>query len=94
VLPVVGKHLNLDKKVQEWSLLSLWAQIVDEPFRLKTRAFKIQRNARENILLIHASHPAVAAELSFYLEKYQNRLNGYAAETGLTVHRIELRVGG
>ncbi len=92
VLPAVGKKLNLDKKVQEWSLLSLWEQIIDEPFKKTTRAVRVKPYHLQNILMIQVESATVAAELAFYLEKYQNKINAYFLQTGLEIHRIELRV--
>lgn len=93
ILPAVGKALNLDKKIQEWAVLSLWAQVVDEPFREKTRALKIRFSERRNHLLVWASNSAVAAELAFHLENYRQKLNAYGSQTGISIHRIDLHLG-
>lgn len=93
ILPAVGRQMNLDKKVQEWSVLSLWEKIIDAPFRGKTQALKIKSTGNRNSLLVKAANAAVAAELTFYLETYQNRINAFTPQTGLVIHRIEIYTG-
>lgn len=94
VLASVGKSLNLDQKVQEWSVLSLWPQVVDEPFRTTSRAVRIQRQGQQNQLLVQVDNASVAAELAFHLEDYLGKIADFAPQTGIVVHRIELRVYG
>ncbi len=93
ILPTVGRQLKLDQKVQEWAVLSLWEQIVDNPFKTRSRAVRIRSQRGQNCMTVLAANSAVASELTFYLEEYQNRLNRFAADTRLPVHRIEVKLG-
>lgn len=92
ILPVVGERLNLPRKVQEFSVLSLWPQVVEPVFQGRTQAMRIRRVDTKNHLLVRVDHSVVAAELTFHLQTVQNRLNAYAKETGIVIHHIEIRV--
>lgn len=91
VLPVVGEQLNLTQKVQEWSVLTLWEQIIDPIFHGKTQAVRLKKMGQNHTLLVKAANSVIATELGFYLEHYRERLNAYAQETGLHIHQITLQ---
>jgi hypothetical protein len=91
VLPQVGKELRLNERAQEWAVLSLWTRIIDEPFQATTRASRLRPKGGLYTLTVLVNSATVAAELSFFLEQYRQKLNEYRAETGLSVHRIEIR---
>ncbi len=91
VLPQVGKDLRLDERAQEWAVLSLWSRIVDGPFQTTTRASRLRPKGGQNTLTVQVNSATVAAELSFYLEQYRQKLNEYQPQTGLNVQRIEIR---
>lgn len=92
ILPLVGRNLGLDRKVQEWSVLSLWDQVIDPAFEGKTKALKIRVNGKQNRLVVGARHSAVATELTFFTETYRTRLNTYANQTGVEIHAIDIQV--
>lgn len=93
VLPTVGRQLHLDQKVQEWSVLALWEQIVDSAFQNTTRALKIQSMGGQKQLVVLVTNHALASELTFCLEEYRDRLNGFFPQTGLKIDKIKLRMG-
>ncbi len=93
IIPAVGKSFNLDRKVQEWTVCSLWEQVIDPPFKGKTQATKIKATQTENQLLVMVQSAGVAAELQFFLEEYRDRLNRFAPQTEITIHKIQTRVG-
>lgn len=91
VLPVVGEQLNLTQKIQEWSVLTLWEQVIDSVFQGKTQAVRLKKVGQNHTLLVNAANSVIATELSFFLEQYRERLNAYAPETGLFIHQITLQ---
>lgn len=90
ILSAVGKNIHLDRKVQEWTVLALWDRVIDPPFQGKTRATRLKRSRQQNELVVQASHAVVAADLTFFLEEYRIRLNAFAPQTGLEIHRIRI----
>ncbi len=92
ILAVVGQTLNLDKKAQEWSVLSLWEQVVDPQFKGKTKALRLKSFAQKKIMVIQAQNHSVAAELTFFAEDYRQRMNAFTPQTGITVSQIEVRI--
>ena len=90
ILASVGKTLNLDQKVQEWAVLSLWERVIDPCFQTQTRAARVRRVRNQNELVIQVASATVAAELTFSLETYRERLNVFAPQTGLTIHRLKV----
>lgn len=94
VLPQVSQMLNLDKKVQEWSVMALWEKIIDASFQGATTPLKLKTVNNKTILSVEARHASVAAELMFYTHQYVERLNAFSAQTGITIHQLEIRSGG
>lgn len=92
VLPQVSALLNLEQKVQEFGVLSLWQRVVDPRFVAMTQAVGLKKIGSDRVMQVHCSHPTVASELSFNLPLYVAEINRYAHETGLKIDRINLSV--
>lgn len=92
ILPAVGRSLNLENKIREWSLLGLWEEIVAEQFKSRTKAFCIKSTSRGNRLQVYTAYPTVASELSFYCDFYKEQLNQYSSQTGIEIAYIDLHV--
>lgn len=97
VLPKVCQDLELDKKVNEMALLALWpaqvAGLAGQSASENTRAIRLRKQGYQTILSVKVTNAALASELSFHIPSLKAALNGYKAQTGLTVDQIKLSVG-
>ncbi len=93
LLEVVAKQLGLDKKAQEFGVLSLWKVVVPEAYRTSSEAASIYYKGKKAYLRIRVKHPTVATELGFEREALLKKINAYTAQTGIYLDGIELRVG-
>lgn len=97
VLPGLYQELEMDKKVNEFALLSLWPQvltgILGSDIAMQTQAVKLKKTAGKTVLHIKVSSAPMASEISFYTKALQDALNAYTPQTGIKVDRLELRVG-
>ncbi|WP_303672796.1 DUF721 domain-containing protein [Vampirovibrio chlorellavorus] len=97
VLPQICQNLELDKKVNEMALLALWPQQVSQlagaTLGQNTRAVRLRKQGYQTVLFVKVANAALASELTFHIPVLLNALNGYKAQTGLTVDRIQVSVG-
>ena len=93
LLEQVAQQLGLDKKIQEFGVLSVWKVVVPDAYRTSTEADSIYYKGKKAYLRIRVKHPTVATELGFELETLLEKINAYAAQTGIYLDGIELRVG-
>lgn len=97
VLPGLSNSLHLEDKVHEMAVLSLWPSLVSlvagEGARHGSKASRLRRQGNQTILQVKVASAALSAELGFHLPALLEALNGYAPQTGITVHRIQLSVG-
>ena len=93
LLQMVAKNLGLDKKAQEFGLLSVWKVVVPEIYKSSTKADSVYYKGKKAYLRIKVQHPTVASELGFELEDLRQKLNRYTPQTGIHLEGIELRVG-
>ncbi len=93
LLEAVSRELGLERKVQEYALLSLWREVVPVSFRDSTQAVGLKTQGRESVLQVTASDGPTASALSFHLDVLRERLNAFYPQTGVTVTRITLGVG-
>lgn len=96
VLPQICQNLELDKKVNEMALLALWpnqvSQLAGAVIGQNTRAVRLRKQGYQTVLLVKVANAALASELTFHIPALLNALNGYKAQTGLTVDRIQVSV--
>lgn len=97
ILPQVCQNLKLDKKVNELALLALWpvqvAVLAGQVASQNTRAVRLIQQGYQTVLMVKVSNASLASELSFYVPALKTALNGYKAQTGLTIDQIKLSVG-
>jgi hypothetical protein len=97
ILPQVCQNLELDKKVNELALLALWpvqvAGVAGQAASQNTRAVRLIKQGYQTILAVKVSNASLASELSFHVPVLKAALNGYKAQTGLTIDQIKLSVG-
>jgi len=92
MMPALSKHLKLDNKVREWSILTLWEKTIDPVFVGKTTARRIETRSQKTCLYVTAANATVASELHFRLPQYCERLNAYRKETGLVIDEIKIQL--
>src|SRR6478609_2981060 len=97
VIPAVYQNLDMDKKVNEFAVLSLWPQaltgVLGVDIAMQTQAVKLRQAAGKMVLHVKVSSAPMASEISFYTSTLLQTLNAYAPQTGIKIDRIELRVG-
>jgi len=93
LLEQVAKQLGLDKKAQEFGVLSVWKVVVPDAYRTSAKADSVYYKGHKAYLRVRVKHPTVATELGFELEELREKVNAYALQTGIHLEGIELRVG-
>jgi hypothetical protein len=93
ILPQVSRDLDLDSKVGEMALLSLWTTVVGGPLSARTRATRLLKRNGTNVLQVRVKDAATAGELSFLIDTLVSRLNSFAPQTGCRVAGIDLKIG-
>lgn len=97
ILPAISKELRLDEKAKEFSLLSVFDELLgqqfDGQFCGKARALRIQTKAGKRQLVVLTENGTVANELSFYTAQLLEQLNAFAAQTGIRLDAVQCRIG-
>jgi hypothetical protein len=93
LLQVVAQRLGLDKKTQEFGVLSVWNTIVPPAYQSKAQARSVFYKGKRAVLRVQVNHPITATELAFEREDLLSKLNRYTPQTGIHLSEIEFRVG-
>lgn len=97
IFPEIVRQLGLERRAQEFSVLSLWEQVLAENlpplFHQKTEAVKLKLVGDKRQLIVRVENASLASELMFHREKLQRLMNAFSPQTGITIEDIILRVG-
>ncbi len=97
IFPELVKRLGLERRTQEFSVLSLWAVVLSEILSAdlleKTEAVKLKQVGQKRQLLVRVEDAALASELMFHRTALLSKINAYTPQTGLRIDEIVLRVG-
>jgi hypothetical protein len=97
VLPGLYRDLDMDKKVNEFALLRLWPQLVASlttpAAAAQTRAIRLKKQGVRTVLMVKVANAVLASELTFQILPLKDAINGYKAQTGLTIDQIQFLVG-
>ncbi len=93
VLPGLCRELALDEKVREMTVLSLWSQLVEEPYRSQSKAVRLRQQGAQWILWVQVADAGMASDLSFQIPNLLLQFNQFAPQTGVRVDQIRLRIG-
>jgi hypothetical protein len=93
VLPQLCEQLDMNRKVQELSLLSVWPTLVGERYASQTRASAVKKKGARTVLYVKVASASVASELSFQSEGLKEMLNGFAPQTGIKLDAIQFSIG-
>lgn len=84
----VSKKLNVQKGLNEMTLINKWPDLVGPRFCNSSRVFAVKRNNNAHILIIAAKSSSLVQELFFFKRDLLRKINPVAIELGFKVEDI------